>query len=110
MAAPARLPDPAPERVTLEQFHAITGDRRAELVDGVIVYLDLDLERDVMTGASLRHGSVTTRLMAALATHVHPRELGELFDSSTGFLLRKEPPLVRCPDVAFVAAARIVPG
>jgi Uma2 family endonuclease len=110
MAARAHIPDAAPQRVTLDEFYAITGDRRAEVVDGVIVYLDLDLERDAVTGASLRHGSVTTRLAAALGAHVYPGGLGELFDGSTGFVLRRSPPLVRCPDVGFVRAERLPGG
>jgi Uma2 family endonuclease len=37
-------------------------------------------------------------------------ELGELFSEQTGFILRRRPDVVRCPDVAFVAAARLPGG
>src|SRR3712207_8929972 len=49
-----------------------------------------------------RHGSICMRLVGALAAYVYPRGAGELFDGATGFLLRREPPLVRSPDIAFV--------
>jgi Uma2 family endonuclease len=63
-----------------------------------------------VTGASGAHGSVCTRLTSALGGHVLPRNLGEIFDSATGFLLERNPDTVRCPDVAFVARERLPAG
>jgi Uma2 family endonuclease len=73
-------------------------DAHAELLDGVLV---------VMSPAGGDHGSVTVRLLSALAVWVHERELGEVFDSSTGFILGRDPDILRAPDAAFVAAARL---
>jgi Uma2 family endonuclease len=72
-----------------------------ELVRGVL---------KVMTPAGGPHGSVVSRLMAALGHHVYSHRLGELFSSETGFLLERDPDTVLCPDIAFVAAARLPAG
>jgi Uma2 family endonuclease len=69
-----------------------------ELVRGVL---------HIVTPAAAAHGSVSSRLLAALASHVYPRRLGELFTESTGFLLERDPDTVRCPDIAFVAHRRL---
>lgn len=71
-----------------------------ELVRGVL---------HLVTPALLDHGSVVMRVSAALAGHVYPHGLGELFGESTGFLLERDPDTVLCPDVAFVASRRLPP-
>jgi len=87
-----------PRLMTAEEFFALPGDDRAELVNGVVV---------MVPPASHTHGSVNSRLLSRLAAHVYGGELGEVYDSSTGFLLRRGPDVVRAPDVAFVSAARV---
>ena len=91
--------------ITLEQFYEITGDRKADLVDGVILYESTD----PVSPAARRHGSISMRIATAVAGWGYPRAVGELFDGATGFVLRREPPLVRCPDVAFLATRRMSP-
>ena len=87
--------------VTAEQLERWPDrDARLELVAGVVRH---------MSPAGPRHGSVNSRLMGALAAHVYPRRLGELFTPDTGFVLRRDPDTVRCPDVAFIAAGRLPP-
>ncbi len=80
-------------RLTLDEFMALPGDARGELVDGVLVS---------SPPAGGAHGDINMRLGALLAAHVYPRDLGYLFGASTAFLLRPAPPLVRSPDLAFV--------
>jgi Uma2 family endonuclease len=63
-----------------------------------------------VSAANGAHGSMCTRLSTALALYVLPRGLGEIFDSSTGFLLERNPDTVRCPDVSFVARDRLPIG
>ena len=87
-----------PRLMTAEEFFALPGDEHAELVDGVLV---------MVPPAGHAHGSVNSRLLSRLAAHVYGEGLGELYDSSTGFLLRRGPDLVRAPDVAFVRADRV---
>jgi Uma2 family endonuclease len=96
-----RPPQVPAQRMTAEEFFALGEDVMGELVDGVFV---------PMTPAGGPHGSINTRITAALGAFVYPRELGELFDGQTGFILRRRPDVVRCPDVAFVAAARLPGG
>ncbi|GJG87897.1 hypothetical protein tb265_30780 [Gemmatimonadetes bacterium T265] len=102
-APPHENVPPHGTRMTLEEFFALPDEARVELVDGVLRYMDEDLD---LSPGRRAHGSVAARILAALAAHVTPRGLGEVFDSSTGFLLRREPPLLLSPDVSFVEAAR----
>ncbi len=68
--------------------------QKYELVDGQIR----------VSPAGSRHGSVCIRLSARMNNLVEERQLGYLFDSSTGFRLPGGN--VRLPDVAFVARGR----
>jgi Uma2 family endonuclease len=69
------------------------GGERYELVAG-------DLRK--MTPAGGPHGAITGSLFIALGQYVEAQRLGQLFTESTGFILRRDPDTVRCPDVAFV--------
>jgi len=64
----------------------------------------------MMSPASGGHGAVSSRLLAALGSHVYGQGLGALFTAEAGFLLERDPDTVLCPDVAFVAAARLPAG
>jgi len=61
----------------------------------------------VVTPASSAHGAVNARLLAALGQHVYTHDLGALFTAEAGFLLERDPDTVLCPDIAFVAKARL---
>jgi Uma2 family endonuclease len=50
-------------------------------------------------------GEVAGRIAAYLTEH--PAVRGDLFAAGTGFLLRRNPDIVRAPDVAFVAGDRL---
>lgn len=56
----------------------------------------------LVTPAGGAHGSVCSRLLAAMGRHVYGHDRGELFTEATGFLLDRDPDTVACPDVAFV--------
>lgn len=109
--ATALQPDPRVPahgtRMTLEEFLALPDDARVELVDGVLHHMDQ--ESDV-SPARRPHGSVTTRLSLALAGHVVAHGLGEVFDSSTQYILRRDPPLILVPDLSFVDGTRLPEG
>lgn len=96
MATAARAMEP--RLLKAEELLTLPDDSRAELVDGVLV---------MMSPASGDHGSVAVRLSSALAAWVYERESGEVFDSSTGFILGRDPDTLRAPDAAFVSAARL---
>ena len=90
---------PVGRAVTAEDLFALPDDDwRRELVDGEIV-------RMPPTGAA--HGVVTARIGSLLHEHVSTRHLGVCCGAETGFVLQRDPDVVRAPDAAFVAAHRI---
>ncbi len=94
---------PAPEKVlTVEEFDCLPepiAGGKMELVDGRVV---------TMTPATADHGELQGELAAALLSFVRPRALGKVF-VETAFLVRRDPDVVRAPDVSFLATAN-VPG
>jgi len=71
---------------------------RAELWDGVLF---------VREPATPWHGSVAARIVGTLLTHVEPRRLGRVFESSAGYLLARDPDRVLQPDASFVSFDRL---
>ena len=93
------MPVPAQRTVTAEELFALPDDEwRRELVDGEII-------RRTPTGAA--HGVLTAWIGHLLHEHVSMRGLGVCCGAETGFILRRDPDVVRAPDAAFVAAHRI---
>jgi Uma2 family endonuclease len=73
-------------------------DERVELIAGVVYR---------MTPAGGTHGLVCSNVVVTLGQYVRARSLGALFTPDTGFLLKRGPDTLRCPDVAFVSAQRL---
>src|SRR5258708_7380598 len=92
----------ATRRMTAEEFEQFEGelDKRYELVDGELIE---------MPPAGGQHGEVAHELSVFIDGFVRPRRLGKIYAAETGFILRRSPALVRAPDVAFIANARL-PG
>jgi Uma2 family endonuclease len=88
-------------RITVDEFEAISGDERFELIDGVITS---------MPPASDWPTSVTATITILLGMHVRPRKLGRVYSSEAGFVLFPDRETVRVPDVAFVRAERMPQG
>ena len=61
----------------------------------------------MMTPAGSRHGRVEARILSRLDRFVEEAGMGAVFPGDTGFLLEQNKDTVRCPDVAFVGAARM---
>ncbi len=53
------------------------------------------------------HGWVAATILGRLFEHVRRHRLGRVYTAETGFVLAREPDSVRCPDAAFVSAARL---
>jgi Uma2 family endonuclease len=77
------------DRLTAEQLAAMPDNgKRCELVDGVL---------HVMSPTGGCHGRIAGRLFLRVGNHVERHKLGETFAAETGFLLRRELPLVCSP-------------
>lgn len=83
---------------TAEQFFEMSfPDIRTELVNGEIVK---------MSPPGYRHGRICVRIARRLDEFVESRKLGAVV-SEVGFILRRDPDLVRGPDVAFIDKTRL---
>ena len=91
--------DTIPPRLTLEEFELLPEEDayRVELVRGRIV-------REPRPGGE--HGWMTGQLVERIGSYARERRLG-IVVTETGFLLSVEPPTVRGPDAAFIAAGKI---
>jgi Uma2 family endonuclease len=81
--------------ITAEEFAALGDIGPAELIHGKVVRL---------TAPKPKHGRIAMRLGSLLDDFVHRNKLGEVYAAETGFLLERDPDLIRCPDVSFVRA------
>ncbi len=86
--------------MTADEFYAL-GDApeggKMELVRGRVV---------AMSPVGVEHGSVVGNLHIALGLFVRKRKLGSVL-IETGFRLRRNPDVVRAPDLSFVVAGRM---
>lgn len=85
--------------LTIEEFERLPDDdTRCELVRGRVV-------REPPAG--FEHGRLANRILYLLTRFVEEHGGGEILASETGFVLFDDPPTVRAPDAAFVAAGRV---
>jgi Uma2 family endonuclease len=93
-----------PRLVSLEMFERLPDDPsgcRTELVRGRVV-------REPPAG--FEHGFLGAEIGALLHRFVREQHLGIVVTAETGFVLSDDPPTVRAPDAAFVAAQRLPVG
>ena len=81
-----------------ELFELPSDDYKYELVQGELI-------RMAPTGGE--HGVLTVRIGRVLDEYVEAHDLGICSGAETGFILQRNPDIVRAPDAAFVAKARI---
>src|SRR5919197_4678391 len=88
--------------MTADELARLPRDRfRHELIRG---------ELRTMPPAGFEHGDVTLRIGSPLGSYAMDNQLGRVVVGDVGFQLETGPDLVRAPDVAFVAAARLPVG
>jgi len=88
--------------MTAEDLFLIpSDDNKYELVNGALVR---------MPPAGAIHGKLSARIARILEEYVDTNGLGTVCGADTGFILRRNPDIVRGPDAAFVAKERIPPG
>jgi Uma2 family endonuclease len=85
---------PSPEELRELELSGL----RYEIVDGEVR----------VSPAGLQHGNINLRIAVRLMAFVETHQLGQVFDSSTGF--RMPGGNLRAPDVAFVAKHRLPVG
>ncbi len=94
MAVPAQQ-----SPITAEElFELPDDDCKYELIAGELI-------RMAPTGGE--HGVVTVRIGRILDEYVEAHDLGICSGAETGFILQRNPDIVRAPDAAFVVKARI---
>ena len=85
------------QRMTVEDFMAITDDGRFDLIDG---------ELHVVL-AALEHGEPAANIIIALGAFAKPRRLGKLYTAEATFVLGSGTAL--CPDAAYLRMERVPP-
>jgi Uma2 family endonuclease len=87
--------------MTAEQLAELPDDgRHYELVRGVLV---------AVAPAGGRQGENAGQIAGHLWLFAEPRGLGRIYIAETGFILARDPDIVRAPDVSFVRAERLPP-
>lgn len=87
------------KRMTAEELlHLPDDNMRHELIYG---------ELTTLAPAGSEHGWIAMRFGSRLNSFVERHELGRVFAAESGFLLARQPDLVRAPDVAFVRRERV---
>ncbi len=81
-----------------ELFKMPHGNRRYELVKGELIE---------MSPAGGKHGVIALHLGALLDAFVRGRSLGVVCAAETGFILARNPDIVRAADVSFISKTRI---
>lgn len=100
-AEPVRVPRPGRPWTVADLLARADDEHHYELVRGDLM---------MMSPASPVQGRYAERLSRALGQYVEDHDLGEVYTAEPGFVLQPEPEvIIRAPDVAFVAKARIPP-
>jgi Uma2 family endonuclease len=86
--------------ITAEDLWSMPGDQRRELVRG---------ELRVMALSGFEHGAVIIKLSRLLAKYVDEHNLGMVLGAETGYVLARNPDVVRGADVSFVRTDRLPP-
>lgn len=86
----------------------MTADELLRMPDDGYRYELVRGELKKMSPAGWNHQRIIMRISRHLANYVADHKLGEVVPSETSFLLGRNPDSVRCPDVAFVRAERVI--
>ena len=92
--------------MTVEQG-LMTADDLLRLPDDGMRHELVRGELHTMAPPGFHHGRLGSRLGRSLSRYVEDQQLGEVITLETGYLLATSPDLVRVPDLAFIAQARI---
>lgn len=94
-----------------QQVRPMTADELWELPEKPGVRFELaEGELVEVPGAGGLHAQFVTTLLLLLHAFVVERKLGVVFGDGLGYVLSRNPDVVRIPDVSFIAGARIREG
>ncbi len=85
--------------ITAEQLFELAEDKRVELVRGELVEI---------TPIGVQHFRIVRLLLRQLDNFVTAGDLGEV-GPELGFVLARNPDIVRGPDIAFISSRRVAP-
>jgi Uma2 family endonuclease len=88
----------ATKLITAEELLKMGDIGRCELLYGELV---------MMSPAGFSHGEIAARIGNLLATFVEERDLGVVLAAETGYVIERDPDLVRAPDASFVRKQRV---
>lgn len=86
--------------ITADELFEMRDIGRCELIFGELV---------MMSPAGCDHGAVALRIGRYLVEFVDDRDLGVVLAAETGYLIERDPDLVRAPDASFIKKARLGP-
>jgi Uma2 family endonuclease len=84
--------------ITADELLAMGDIGRCELIYGELV---------MMSPAGFTHGEVVSRIDRLIGNFVTENDLGVTLGAETGYILARNPDLVRAPDVSVVLKARL---
>jgi Uma2 family endonuclease len=84
--------------ITADELLKMGDIGRCELIYGELI---------MMSPAGFGHGEIALRIGRLLGNFVEENELGVVLAAETGFLVEKNPDLVRAPDASFVRKDRV---
>ncbi len=94
--------------MTAEEFWARANEfSGCELVNGVVVPKHPEWRRGAMSPTSRQHGRIEVKLGTRISIFLQAHDLGEAYSGEVGFILSKDPDVVRAPDLAFVSHDRL---
>jgi Uma2 family endonuclease len=92
------MPTIAAKPITADELLHMGDIGRCELIYGELV---------MMRPAGFAHGEIALRIARFIADFVEQHDLGVAVAAETGYLIEKNPDLVRAPDVSFVRKDRL---
>ena len=98
----------ATKLITLEEFWQRANEFSGyELVNGIPVPKRRVEGAGQMSPTGGRHGEIEIRFGALLGDFVRRSRLGKIYGGEVGFILRRNPAVLRAPDLAFVSNQRL---
>jgi Uma2 family endonuclease len=88
----------ATKLITAEELLKMGDIGRCELIYGELV---------MISPAGFCHGEIALRIGHLLASFVEERDLGVVLAAETGYVIERDPDLVRAPDASFVRKQRV---